>query len=97
MGATVPKTSQSPVGRPFVFVSQWRSLPLYELISYVCMFASIPMLAYGIRPYDSSTITIVLLSVLALYSGFFAALIWNDITDIDIDAVVHPDRPLPSG
>ena len=97
MGATVPKTSQSPVGRPFVFVSQWRSLPLYELVSYVCMFASVPMLAYGIRPYDSSTITIVLLSVVALYAGFFAALIWNDITDVDIDAVVHPDRPLPSG
>jgi len=24
-------------------------------------------------------------------------LIWNDITDSDIDAKVHPDRPIPSG
>jgi geranylgeranylglycerol-phosphate geranylgeranyltransferase len=32
-----------------------------------------------------------------MYSGFFAALIWNDITDVDIDAKAHPDRPIPSG
>jgi 4-hydroxybenzoate polyprenyltransferase len=32
-----------------------------------------------------------------LYSGFFAALIWNDITDADIDAVAHPSRPVPGG
>jgi geranylgeranylglycerol-phosphate geranylgeranyltransferase len=42
-------------------------------------------------------ITIVLFTVFALYSGFFAALIWNDITDVDIDTVTHPDRPIPSG
>jgi geranylgeranylglycerol-phosphate geranylgeranyltransferase len=24
-------------------------------------------------------------------------LIWNDITDADIDSIVHPDRPIPSG
>jgi len=24
-------------------------------------------------------------------------LIWNDITDADIDSVAHPDRPIPSG
>lgn len=82
---------------PFAFLSQWRSLPSFELISYVFMFASMPMLAYGIRPYDSTIITIILLSILSLYSGFFAALIWNDITDADIDSIAHPDRPIPSG
>ena len=79
---------------PFAFLSQWRSLPSFELISYVLMFASMPMLAYGIRPYDSTIITIILLSILSLYSGFFAALIWNDITDADIDSIAHPDRPI---
>jgi 4-hydroxybenzoate polyprenyltransferase len=61
------------------------------------MYVSVPMLAYGIKPYDSEIITIIVFTVLALYSGFFAALIWNDITDADIDAVAHPDRPIPSG
>ena len=82
---------------PFAFLSQWRSLPSFELVSYVFMFASIPMLAYGIKPYDSSIIIIIMLSILALYSGFFAALIWNDITDAKIDSIAHPDRPIPSG
>jgi 4-hydroxybenzoate polyprenyltransferase len=82
---------------PFAFLSQWRSLPSFELVSYVFMFASIPMLAYGIKPYDSSIIIIILLSILTLYSGFFAALIWNDITDAKIDSIAHPDRPIPSG
>ena len=82
--------------RPFAFLSRWRSLPSFELISYVFMFASMPMLAYGIRPYDSSIIIIIILSILSLYSGFFAALIWNDITDAEIDSIAHPDRPIPS-
>jgi len=81
----------------FAFLSQWRSLPSFELVSYVFMFASMPMLAYGIRPYDSTIITIILLSILSLYAGFFAALIWNDITDAKIDSIAHPDRPIPSG
>jgi 4-hydroxybenzoate polyprenyltransferase len=61
------------------------------------MFASIPMLAYGIKTYDSSIISIIVLTVLTLYYGFFATLIWNDITDVDIDDIAHPDRPIPSG
>jgi 4-hydroxybenzoate polyprenyltransferase len=61
------------------------------------MFASVPMLAYGIQPYGPEIISIIAFTILALYSGFFATLLWNDITDIDIDAVAHPDRPLPSG
>jgi 4-hydroxybenzoate polyprenyltransferase len=61
------------------------------------MYASVPMLAYGIKPYDLEIITVIILTILALYSGFFAALIWNDITDVDIDSVVHPNRPIPSG
>lgn len=67
------------------------------MISYIFMYASIPMLAYGIKTYDSSIINIIIFTILALYSGFFAALIWNDITDADIDTIAHPDRPIPSG
>ena len=81
---------------PFDFISHWRSLPAYEMISYIFMYASIPMLAYGIKTYNSSIITIIIFTILALYSGFFAALIWNDITDADIDTIAHPDRPIPS-
>lgn len=83
--------------KPLKFLAQWRSLPPYELISYVFMYASVPMLAYGIKPYNIEIIRIIIFTVITLYSGFFAALIWNDITDADIDALVHPDRPLPSG
>lgn len=83
--------------RPFKFVSNWRSLPPYELISYLFMFSSVPMLAYGFQAYNFEIIKIIVLTILTLYSGYFAALIWNDITDADIDAVAHPDRPIPSG
>ena len=83
--------------RPFIFLSKWRSLPLYELISYVLMFASIPMVAYGLKSYNNEILIIIILTVLTLYCGFFAALIWNDITDADIDAIAHPNRPIPSG
>ena len=72
-------------------------MPPYEIISYVLMYASVPMLAFGIQFYNYEIIKIVVFSVICLYSGFFAALIWNDITDADIDAVAHPDRPIPSG
>jgi geranylgeranylglycerol-phosphate geranylgeranyltransferase len=61
------------------------------------MFASVPMLAYGIQSYDSSIIILIVFTILALYSGLFATLIWNDITDVDIDIIAHPDRPIPSG
>ena len=83
--------------KPFKFLSQWRSLPPYELISYVFMYASVPMLAYGIQPYNLGILKIILFTIITLYSGFFAALIWNDITDADIDVLAHPDRPIPSG
>lgn len=61
------------------------------------MFASVPMLAYGIKPYDPEMISIIIFTILALYSGFFATLLWNDITDKDIDIIAHPNRPLPAG
>ncbi len=83
--------------KPFNFLSYWRSLPPYELISYIMMYASVPMLAYGINEYNFEILKIIILTVLTLYSGFFAALIWNDITDADIDELAHPDRPIPSG
>jgi geranylgeranylglycerol-phosphate geranylgeranyltransferase len=83
--------------QPLIFLSTWRSIPPFEIFSYFLMYASIPMLAYGIQPYNESIIITILFSVLSLYSGFFAALIWNDITDADIDKIAHPDRPIPSG
>jgi geranylgeranylglycerol-phosphate geranylgeranyltransferase len=61
------------------------------------MYASVPMLAYGIQPYNNEILYVILLTILTMYAGFFAALIWNDITDAEIDAVAHPDRPIPSG
>jgi len=85
------------IKRPFKFLSRWRDLPPYELASYILMFASVPMLAYGIKPYNLDILKIIILTVITLYSGYFATLIWNDITDADIDTVVHPDRPIPSG
>lgn len=55
------------------------------------------MLAYGGQAYNSEIIKIVIFTILTMYSGFFATLIWNDITDADIDSIVHPGRPIPSG
>jgi len=83
--------------RPFSFLSTWRSLPPYELISYILMYASVPMLAYGIKSYNIEIAKILILTIICLYAGYFATLIWNDITDKDIDAVAHPDRPIPGG
>jgi geranylgeranylglycerol-phosphate geranylgeranyltransferase len=61
------------------------------------MYASVPMLAIGVQQYSINAVKLIVFTVICLYSGFFAALIWNDITDVDIDAVSHPDRPIPSG
>src|SRR5579871_4682086 len=85
------------VGRVWGFLAKWRSLPPYELGSYLLMFAAAPMLALGVRRYDAALLGLVACTVISLYAGFFAALIWNDITDAEIDSVVHPDRPIPSG
>lgn len=86
-----------PLRRLIDFVSGWRSLPPYELVSYVLMFASVPMLAYGKHRFDGSLLRVLVPTVLSLYAGFFAALIVNDVTDADIDSVAHPDRPIPAG
>lgn len=91
------ESKKSFLTSPLKFLAHWRSLPPYEMISYIFMYASVPMLAYGIQLYDINTIRIIIFTVLTLYAGFFAALIWNDITDADIDSVAHPDRPIPSG
>ena len=91
------KQLKSKIIVPFDFIVHWRSLPAYEMVSYVLMFVSVPMLAYGIVPYNLEIIKIIIFTAITMYSGFFAALIWNDITDGDIDALVHPDRPIPSG
>ena len=83
--------------KPINFLADWHPLPLYELMSYIPMYASVPMLAYGIQTYDLEIVRIIILTILTMYSSFFAALIWNDITDVDIDVVVHPDHPIPAG
>lgn len=88
---------KSLIFQSFKFIMHWRDLPTYELLSYALMFASVPMLAYGIQSYKYEIIRITFLTIITLYAGFFAALIWNDITDSDIDVVAHPNRPLPSG
>ena len=84
------------IKKPFDFISHWRSLPAYELISYILVFASIPLLSHGMTSFNQQDINVIILTILSLYSGFFAALIWNDITDEEIDKIVHPDRPIPS-
>jgi 4-hydroxybenzoate polyprenyltransferase len=55
------------------------------------------MLAYGIHNYNWEILRIILLSILTLFCGYFATLIWNDISDMEIDKIAHPDRIMPSG
>jgi 4-hydroxybenzoate polyprenyltransferase len=85
------------LSRPLRFLVRWRPFPPYELICYVLMFAAAFLFAYGIRSYSTESLRLMLFTVGTLYSGFFAALIWNDITDRDIDVIVHPTRAIPSG
>jgi 4-hydroxybenzoate polyprenyltransferase len=61
------------------------------------MFAGMPMFFYGLNSYDFEIIKIILFTIIVMYAGFFAVIIWNDICDIDIDAIVHSDRALPMG
>jgi 4-hydroxybenzoate polyprenyltransferase len=61
------------------------------------MYSTVPMLAYGIQPYNWDIFRIIIFTALTLYSGYFATLIWNDITDREIDNIAHPDRSLPAG
>jgi 4-hydroxybenzoate polyprenyltransferase len=79
--------------RPF----KWRTIMFYELLSYPFMYTSVVMLAYGIKDYNWEILKILILTVLSLFSGYFAALMWNDITDKEIDKIAHPDRSIPSG
>lgn len=79
--------------RPF----KWRTIMVYELISFAIMYATIPMLAYGIKIYNWEILKIILLAIITLLSGYFATLIWNDITDREIDKIAHPDRSIPAG
>jgi 4-hydroxybenzoate polyprenyltransferase len=90
-----PVKQENILRRPIKFLFKWRAFTYYELICYVFMYAGAMMFAYGIRPYTMESLTLVFLTIATLYSGFFAALIWNDITDKDIDVVVHPTRPIP--
>ncbi|VVB61653.1 Digeranylgeranylglyceryl phosphate synthase [uncultured archaeon] len=89
--------------RPVRFLIHWRPFPPYELICYILMFAGATMFSWatifpnGILLFSIEIIKPIILTIATLYSGFFAALIWNDITDKDIDIVVHPTRAIPSG
>jgi 4-hydroxybenzoate polyprenyltransferase len=97
MEHTKESTTRFFLTRPLQFLAHWRPFPPYELICYVLMFAAAFLFAYGIEPYSFTPIKLTLFTIGTLYSGFFAALIWNDITDKDIDVVVHPARAIPSG
>jgi 4-hydroxybenzoate polyprenyltransferase len=79
--------------RPF----RWRTIMMYELLSLVIMYTTVPLLAYRIQIYDWEILRIILLSILTLFSGYIATLIWNDISDMEIDKIAHPDRTIPSG
>ena len=89
--------------RPVQFLSHWRPFPPYELICYILMFAGATLFAWATMfadyklKFSIEIIKPVLLTIATLYCGFFAALIWNDITDKDIDIIVHPARAVPSG
>lgn len=85
------------IWRPFSFLFEWRPYSPYRFILYFFMYASLPMFYYGIKPYDMEIIKIIIFSIIVMYSGFFAAIIWNDICDVDIDAIVHSKRALPMG
>ena len=61
------------------------------------MFASMPIFFYGLNSYDFEIIKIIIFTIIVMYNGFFAVIIWNDICDVDIDAIVHSDRALPKG
>lgn len=89
--------------RPIRTLARWRPFPPYELVCYFLMFAGTTLFAWvsistdSIQPFSADLIKPTFLTIATLYSGFFAALIWNDITDKDIDSVVHPTRGIPSG
>jgi 4-hydroxybenzoate polyprenyltransferase len=85
------------INRPFEFLFKWRPYSRFRFLMYFFIFASIPMLAYGIKPYNLEIIKIIIFTIIILYSGFFAVIIWNDICDADIDAIVHPKRAVPLG
>ena len=89
--------------KPVQFLSHWRPFPPYELICYILMFAGATVFAWATifaddkLKFSVEIIKPILLTIATLYCGFFAALIWNDITDKDIDIIVHPARAVPSG
>ncbi|MCJ7571774.1 MAG: UbiA prenyltransferase family protein [Candidatus Thermoplasmatota archaeon] len=79
----------------YSYYRYWRNFSIFKLVSYALMFASAPMLAYGVQPYFLNQIKTIVFTILALYFGYFSALIFNDLTDVDIDLMVHQNRPLP--
>jgi 4-hydroxybenzoate polyprenyltransferase len=92
-----PTKQENILRQPIKFLFKWRAFTYYEMICYIFMYSGATMFALGLQPYTFESIRLILLTIATLYSGFFAALIWNDITDKDIDALVHPTRPIPDG
>ena len=80
-GTELSAKSRSLIMRPLNFLYQRHSFPTYGLIIYLLMIACLPMFAYGMQPYNYEIVKIIVLAVLTIYSGFFAVLIWIDITD----------------
>ena len=62
-----PEKNEFILKKPLKFFFKWRNFPLHELVSYVLMYASIQMLAYGIRSYDLEIILIIIFSIISLY------------------------------
>ncbi len=91
----LPKPIQAVIHTLHQQPFEFRTIYYYELILFSVMYATVPLFAFGYQPYTLDFIIIVVFSILTLQSGYFAALIWNDINDADIDRVVHPDRILP--
>jgi len=85
------------IKRPFVFLFEWRPYSPYRFIMYFFVYASVPIFAYGIKPYTVEIIKTISFTIIVLYSGFFAIIMWNDICDANIDTIVHPKRAIPKG
>lgn len=85
------------IKRPFSFLFEWRPYSPYRFIMYFFVYASVPMFAYGIKPYTVEIIKTISFTIIVLYFGFFAIIMWNDICDANIDAIVHPKRAIPKG
>lgn len=85
------------VKHSITFLFEWRPYSPYRFAMYFLMYASMPMFFYGIQSYNLEIIKIIIFTIIVMYTGFFAAIIWNDICDVNIDRIAHPKRAVPTG